>query len=198
LTLSDLSPDNISKTAKKLTGQGPNRDLAHQWYQEAEALYRKGGESEGSERTTAFQQAAIKFNQAADRWPDSALQQDALFYAGECFFFTDQYPKANEAYEKLVKAFPNNRYMDVVDQRRFAIARWWLAETDKSPESFWMLNITNPTRPWRDTRGHSLRVFDKIRLDDPTGRLADDAALAAGNAYFAQKDYMRAEEFYSD
>lgn len=198
LKLEDFSPDNIGKTTKKLTGYGPNRDRAYQLFGEAEAEYKRGAELTGSERTAAFNAAAAKFNQAAESWPDSALQQDALFYAGESFFFTDQYTKANEAYEKLVKAFPNNRHMDIVDQRRFTIAQWWLDETEKKPESWWQVNVTDQSRPWRDTRGHALRIFDKIRVDDPTGRLADDATLAAGNAQFKKGDYIRADEFYSD
>ena len=181
-----------------MAGYGPNRDKAHKLFAEAETEYKRGAEQTGQARTAAFNSAAVKFAQAAESWPDTALQQDALFYAGEAYFFTDQYTKANESYEKLVKAFPNNRHMDVVDQRRFTIAKWWLDETDKAPEQWWMLNLTDQTRPWRDTRGHALRVFDRIRVDDPTGRLADDATLAAGNAKFQRGDYVRADEFYSD
>jgi len=41
-------------------------------------------------------------------------------------------------------------------------------------------------------------VFDKIRIDDPTGKLSDDATLAAANAYFAQGDFEKADQFYTD
>ncbi len=198
LTWTDFSPDNLGKTAKKLTGYGPDREIAYQAFREAEEAYRRGLTLQGNERTAAFISAQEKFNIAADRWPDSALEQDAWFYAGECAFFTDQYPKANEYFEKLIKGYPNNRHMDIVDQRRFVIARWWVEQTDKSPESFWAFNFWDKTKPWRDTRGNAMRVYDKIRIDDPTGRLADDATLAAGNAEFSQKDYLRADDFYED
>ena len=36
---------------------------------------------------------------------------DGLFMAGESAFFADEYPLANTYYEKLVKAFPNNRLL---------------------------------------------------------------------------------------
>ena len=36
-----------------------------------------------------------------------------------------------------------------------------------------------------------MRVYDRIRLDDPTGKLADDATLALGNAYFAVGKFMK-------
>jgi len=51
----------------------------------------------------------------------------------------------------------------------------------------------------RDTKGHGLRVFDKMRtLDDPGGRLADDATLALGNEAFAAGKFYKADEYYTD
>ena len=198
LSVSDFSLSNINKTTKKLTGRGPNRDVARQAYQEADALYRRAAAAEGEERARLFTEAAPKFVQAAERWPDSALAMDAMFMAGECMFFADDYPKANDFYEKLVKAFPNNRYLDTVDQRRFTIARFWLERNKQSPEPFYYANFFDKTRPWRDIRGHGLRIFDKIRVDDPTGRLSDDATLAAGNENFAAGKFLKADEYYSD
>lgn len=183
---------------KSMIGQGPNRDVAKQLYREAEALYHEAANLQGAERTAKFAAAGAKFSEAAERWPDSALQQDALYMAGESYFFADYYVESNREYEKLVKAYPNNRYLDTVDQRRFAIAKYWLDAERKSPEPFYYVNFTNPTRPWKDRRGNGLRVFDKIRIDDPTGRLADDATLAAANEYFAERNFMKANEYYTD
>lgn len=198
LTWEDLSLDNLEKTAKKLSGQGPNRDLARKEYAAADALYREAAAAEGSARAEKFLAAAEKFELAAERWPKSALQQDALFMAGESYFFSDYYPKANTAYEMLLKEFPNNRYLDTVEQRRFSIARYWLDVTKKEPESWYAFNYFNNDRPWRDTRGNALRVYDKIRTDDPTGKFADDATLAAANEYFQAGKYLRADEYYTD
>ena len=44
---------------------------------------------------------------------------DSLYHAGECYFFADQYPQANLYYEKLIKAFPHNRYLDTEFVNRF-------------------------------------------------------------------------------
>jgi outer membrane protein assembly factor BamD (BamD/ComL family) len=123
---------------------------------------------------------------------------DAMYNAGESFFFADDYPQANLCYEKLVKAFPNNRYLDAVDKRRFAIAKYWLDLNHHSPEPLYYVNWINKTRPWRDARGHGLRVYDKIRIDDPTGKLADDATLAAGNEHFANGRFYKADDYYTD
>lgn len=195
---SDLQLENLGKTTRKITGRGPNRTVARELYQKADAQYRQAAATEGAQRNGLFTGAAPMFEEAAERWPDSALAMDALFMAGESMFFADDYTKANHYYELLIKRFPNNRYMDVVDQRRFAIARFWLETNRENPEPFYYVNFLDQTRPWKDARGNGLRVFDKIRIDDPTGRLADDATLALANEHFADGRYYKADEYYTD
>ena len=198
LEWSDFSLDNLGKTTRKLTGRGPNRDVARRLYEAADAQYRQAAETQGPERARLFADAAPQFAEAAERWPDSALAMDALFMAGESYFFADNYPQANKQYEKLVKAFPNNKYMDVVDQRRFAIAKYWLDLNHERPEPFFYVNVFDRTRPWKDAHGSGLRVYDKIRVDDPTGRFSDDATLAAANQHFSDGKFYKADEYYSD
>jgi outer membrane protein assembly factor BamD (BamD/ComL family) len=198
LTWSDLQPTQWSKAVKKATGYGPNRAIARDLYSQAEDLYKQAAAKPENERRPLFVAAGEKYVEAAERWPGSAIEQDALFMAGESYFFADYYPKANDCYEKLIKAFPNNRYLDTVDQRRFAIARYWLEENRKNPESWYAVNLWDQERPWRDTHGYALRVYDKIRVDDPTGRLADDATLAAANEHFANRKFQKADEYYTD
>jgi outer membrane protein assembly factor BamD (BamD/ComL family) len=195
---SDLSIDNLGKTTKKLSGQGPNRDIARQLYREADDLYRQAIAAGQGKKAGIFELAAAKFHAAADRWPDSALAMDALFMAGESYFFADNYPQANLAFERLVKAFPNNRYLDTVDQRRFAIAKYWIDLNRQHPEPWFYANYFSKERPWKDARGSGLRIFDKIRVDDPTGRLSDDATLAAANEHFAAGKFVKADEYYTD
>lgn len=198
LTWTDLQPQNLTKAMKKVTGNGPNRAIARDLYQQAETLYKEAAAKRENERRPQFVAAGEKYLEAADRWPGSALEQDALFMAGESYFFADYYPKATDCYERLIKAFPNNRYLDTVDQRRFSIARFWLDENRKRPDSWYAVNLWDQERPWRDTRGYALRVYDKIRVDDPTGRLADDATLAAANEHFANRKFQKADDYYSD
>ena len=194
----DLSPDNARKTYRRLTGRGPNREIANQLYEAADAEYRRAAETEGPERNRLFEAAAPKFAEAAERWPESALAMDGYFMAGESMFFSDHYAAANKHYEQLIKEFPNNRYIDIVDQRRFAIAKYWLEIERENPEPFFAVNLFDKTRPWRDTHGHGLRVYDKIRIDDPVGRLSDDATMALANENFAARKFLKADEYYSD
>jgi outer membrane protein assembly factor BamD (BamD/ComL family) len=198
-TLDDFSPSNVTKSFKKLIGKGPNKKLAAELYAQAEREYQEAVDMPpGGERTSKFLAAGGMFAQAAEYWPGSAVEMDALFMAGESNFFADHYWDAAKFYERLIKGFPNNRYLDTVDARRFAIARYWLQLDEENSEPYYYANFINETRPWRDARGHALRQYEKIRLDDPTGRLADDATLAVGNAHFKDGRFLKADESYTD
>lgn len=196
-TPGDLS-DQIKNSAKTLVGKGYSPDKARERYVEAEGQYWQAVQTQGDERKAQFLSAAKSFKNAADRWPDSALEQDALYAAGEGYFFADRYPKANDTYELLLKKYPNSKYLDLVEARRFSIAQYWLGRHREDPQSFWEFNVTDKSRPVRSSFGNAVRIFDRIRIDDPTGKLADDATLAAGNAYFRAGKYMDADNFYSD
>ena len=197
--LSGLTPDKLAQTAKKLSGQGPDREAALKLYREGDDLFRQAMAAEPPRRREVFALAAAQFVKAAERAPpQSQLAMDSLLMAAESYFFADHYTQANHYYEKLVKDFPNNRYLDQIDKRRFAIAKYWLDLNHQWPEPIYYVNWFDKSRPWRDVRGHALRVFDKIRIDDPTGRLADDATLAAANEHFASGKFYKADEYYTD
>lgn len=198
LSTPDAFSKQVTNSAKALVGKGYSPEKARERYVEAEGLYRQAAETQGDERKALFLSAADLFTNAADRWPDSALEQDALQAAGESYFFADRYPKANDAYELLLKKYPNSKYLDTVEARRFSIAQYWLGLDREDPQSFWEFNWTDKSRPVRDSFGNAVRIFDRIRIDDPTGKLADDATLAAGNAYFEDGKYLDADSFYGD
>ena len=194
----DKLPEQVEGTAKSLVGKGENPKKAREMYTEAQQTYQQATAATDDDRVELFEEAAEQFAAATQRWPESALEEDGLFMAGEGYFFADQYPEANEQYELLLDKYPNSKHLDVVESRRFSIAQFWLGMHDQDPESFWSVNVLDDTRPWRDTFGNAVRVFDRIRIDDPTGKLADDATLAAGNAYFASGRFLDADAFYTD
>ncbi|MEQ8785014.1 MAG: outer membrane protein assembly factor BamD [Pirellulaceae bacterium] len=197
--LGGLAPSQVAKSFKRLIGKEPDRKEARRLYALAEAKYREAlAAQQEQQRKALFNEAGGLFSQAAGWWPESTLEQDALFLAGESYFFGDRFPTANEQYELLLKKYPNARQLDKVEARRFSIAQFWLQLEQARPQSFFALNITDEKRPWRDAGGNAVRVFDKIRIDDPTGRLADDATLAAANAHFLKGDFARADDFYTD
>ncbi len=131
-----------------------------------------------------YEEAAKHFATAAARWPNSPLEEDALFMLAECYFFSDQYPKAEDTYEKLLKKYQYSRYVDKAVARQFAIGRYW--EQFHAAEPHWPTtpNLTDKSRPLFDTWGHALKCYDHVRLNDPTGPLADDSLMASATAYF--------------
>ena len=183
---SDLSPNNIVKNVKKAAGLGPDEGLARKLLDEGKTLYEQ----------KKYSEAAKKYKSAAGRWPDSVLEEDALFWLAECYFFADEYPKAQDAYDNLLKEYDNSRYLDTVASRLFSIGRYW--EQLEAAHAHWPVspNLTDKERPWFDTFGNALKAYETIRMKDPTGRLADDSIMATANAYFAKGRYEDAAYYY--
>lgn len=202
LKLTDFAPSQMGMTFRRLTGRGPDRKIARQRYGAGEDLYRQAVTQREKDPDANIQQlfldASDQFYEAAMRWPDSALEEDALFRAGESQFFADHYVKANYYFELLLKKYPNTRYLDLVGARRFLIAQYWLKVHDEPGFHGVGVNLTDDKLPWTDTFGHAIRVYDRMRLDDPTGKLADDATIAAANANFVAGKYDKADQYYSD
>ena len=110
---SKLAPENVWKSVKKATGNGPDENVARSSFKEGQDLFLQ----------KKYAEAAEKFKTAADRWPDTPLEEDALFMLGESQFFSDQYPKAHDTYSMLLKKHNNSRHLDIAVQREFAIGR---------------------------------------------------------------------------
>jgi outer membrane protein assembly factor BamD (BamD/ComL family) len=176
---SQLDPANMYKKMKAATGFGPDERLANGLFNEGLTLYRE----------KRFTEAAEKFKKAADRWPDSTLEEDSLFFQAESYFFADQYGKSHDTLQILFKKYQNSRYLDVAVSREFSIGRYWEQTAQKSPHWPITPNFTDKTQPWFDTFGNAMNAYTAVRLNDPTGPLADDSIMATGNAYFVKERY---------
>ena len=76
-----FSPENLGKTMKKAVGMGPNQKIGEGLFDEAEKLF----------ADKKYDKAASKFAAAADRWPNSTLEEDSMFLRAESYFFADKY-----------------------------------------------------------------------------------------------------------
>ena len=178
-----MRDSNVPKFLQGIPGMGPkpvNKDLARDSYQQADELFKKAITLKGDARKVQFRAAAKKYIEAGKNWTSSALEQDAFLMAAESYFFAEDYPKAENYYIKLLKEYPRTRYQDGVDQRRMEIGLYWL----KFKDEFYNVNFTDNKRPWNDTRSHGKRVLEKMRLDNPTGRLADDVTMELATTSF--------------
>ena len=188
---------DVPKIFRKIPGLGErtvDKDLARTTLKEANELYQAAVSSQGSDRKELFRQAAKKYNQAGKHWASSSLEQDAYFMTAESYFFAEDYPKAEDYYVKLIKDYPRTRYQDRVDQRRMEIGNYWL----QFPDKFYNINLTDKKRPLNDTENHGKRVLEKMLLDSPTGRLADDVTMDIANTEFKRENWNEALDRYRD
>jgi outer membrane protein assembly factor BamD (BamD/ComL family) len=183
---SDLDPENIYKNVKAATGFGPDKKIAQQLYKEGDELY----------RAKRYADAAAKFKSAAGRWPDSTLEENALFYQAESYFFADNYPDAHDTFAVLLKKYDNTRHLDKVVLREFTIGQYWEKLQDASPHWPVTPNVTDKSRPLFDTFGNAIKAYETVALHDPTGPLADDSLMAIANGYFVRGRYQDAVDYY--
>ena len=199
LLLDDLSPGNLSTTLAVRTTYKEDRPAAEAAYEKGQQLYNQAlamldANPDGTDHIDSFKQAANEFRLAAGKFPDSQLEHDALYFEGEAFFFANHYVQANRAFENLITRYSGSRYLDKAEARRFSIAEYWLKLADDGAK----VAFNDPSRPRSGLATEAQRIFHRIRLDDPTGKLADDATLALANAYFKTEKWIDAAETYED
>ncbi len=181
-----------------VTGKNENLPLAKQRYQQGDALFRQATAEPKDKRVDLFAKAAKRFKTAGDAAPGSGLHQDALFMQGESLFFANDLNGARDAFETLQKEFPRNRHSDRAAARLFSIGQYWIAVSKAGGDSWYKLNLFDSKLPMRDADAHAVRVLDQIRFDDPTGKLADDATMAAAVEHLRNQRYEQADEFLTD
>lgn len=184
--ISHLAPDYTWKKVKEAVGWGPDEKLANEAYERGQALF----------RNKKYEEAAKEFYTATWRWPESTMEEDAMFLMGESYFFSDHYGTAQDTYTNLLKAHDNTRYLDTVVARLFAIGTFW-EQLDLKSHSWPMTpNMTDKTQPLFDTIGNALACYSLVWTHDPTGPLADAALFRVANAHFRRGEWEDAADHY--
>ena len=201
------TPPSLLDSTKKSTKSVVNfmigreqEDLnrAQRFYREGDQVFRQAQRLKPASRASIFADAAKLFQKSAEAAEGAALQQDAMFMHAESLFFANRLTQAAKVYEKLQKDYPRNRHNDRVSARLFSISKYWIDTVKANEDKWFTLNLTDPKRPRLDADGHAIRVLDQIRYDDPTGRLADDATMAAAAEHIRQGRFEKADEFLTD
>lgn len=169
--------------------------------------------------------AALKsYKKIAKKYEESSIGEEAWFKVGECHFAMQQYPEAQDAYDKLFKDYPSTRYVADSSRRLFTIAKLWMEVSD--PETHGNIktvsdskvvedvetaakpsagvsarhalvpNLMDKRRPVFDTGGRARKALKAIWLNDPTGPLADDALMLTASHYFRQGNYLEADRYF--
>lgn len=203
LRVEDFSPENLPKTFRKVTGQGPDKADAQKYFAQGKSVYRKAvalWRDPGTRQEAAgvFLDAISDLETAAERWPDSSIEEEAMFMVAECYFFGNNFNKAEDRYEALLKLYPSTSFLDKVQSHRFSIAKYWIEVGESQNKTIPTVNMTDKKLPTVSPAAAGRRVLDKIRLDDPTGKLADDATMALGRSLFNDRYYFQSAETFSD
>ena len=167
-------------------GWGPDHGLAREAYDQRQALY----------NAKNYDEAAKEFYTASWRWPDSTMEEDAMFLEGESYFFSDHYANAQDSYINLLKKHDNTRYLDTVVARLFAIATYWEQLDLQSHRWPVVPNPTDKTQPWFDTFGNALAAYSAVWTHDERGPYADAALMRVANAHFRRGEWEDAAEHY--
>ncbi|MDR2171825.1 MAG: hypothetical protein LBP59_16905 [Planctomycetaceae bacterium] len=213
-----LDPANFYKQILDKTGLGVNEEKAKKYMQEGRDILLKIKEKsdvtaakqtlinqldktqpkstkEQIEQERLYYAAGKNFAKAAKHLPDSLLQEDALFMAGESFFFSGYYKSALsifsvsafEAYHDLMSKYKHSKHLDIVAQRLFLMARYWEAADRKRK---WRgINLNDKTIPVVDAFGYAQKAYEMIFINDPNNPLADDAVMAIASAHLARGRY---------
>ena len=185
-SLGEYSPSRIYDAATQVVTGKANEEAGRVLYREAQGHFQR----------QQYAAAGGKFATAAKRFPDSPLEEDALFFVAESEYFNDRWPQADEAYATLVKKYTNTRHLDQVSRRRFAIAKFWETEHQRNPKWAFAPNFFNSKMPRFDPGGRALRTYEGIMNTDTRSELADTAIMAVGDALFADKRFEEADFRY--
>lgn len=178
--------DKIKKGCLKIVNLDPDEQAAMDAFAKGVELFDSG----------QFTEAAKELWYAYFRWPDSPLQEDALYLRAEAFFFANQYASSRSMYETLLKKYPSTRYLDRVSPRLFAIARYWDLLDQQNNYVKIAPNMMDKQRPLTDTAGHAIKVYRLIAMHDPKGHWADHSLMAAANACYMRNMYTEAADLY--
>lgn len=198
IVLDDLSPSQILTTIEARMG-GADPEMSRKYFREAKTLYNSAiakmdADPDGTSYQEDFSEAARLFRLAASTGADTEIEEDSFYFAGESYFFSDRYVQANREFEKLIAAYGGTRHIDQAELRRYSIAVYWLELADATT----LPNLIDAKRPKVGLANEGRRVLNRIRIDDPTGQFADDAAFALGKSFLKSGDYLDAADAFED
>jgi outer membrane protein assembly factor BamD (BamD/ComL family) len=161
-------------------------------------------EAELQSALTLFQQG--KFDEAEKAYAKIAKDrkstpwgETAQYYLAETQYQSGKFVDAHDSFEKLHADYPVTDYLDKLVSREYAIAQLWMQQDDPNAPKDKVLpwyGRFDGRLPIIDTQGYALKALEHVRHNDPTGPLADDAALQIAEYYVKHRDYESASLYY--
>jgi tetratricopeptide (TPR) repeat protein len=161
--------------------------------------------------------AAESFKKAAGISSPFWLKAHGLYEAGETYFQMRDWNAAIQAFDELLQAVPDTRFLPQA-LLRTAEAYFQANDFDKAKSaleklqsearakgfasrwanmaSYWEIRLTEQSGDITQTVGEYQRLYDRTKGTDP--KVANSCALRIGLAYIKQKDFAKARRFYEE
>jgi len=141
-------------------------------YKEAkQARKERQGENPSAPELKKYDETIEKASKILEVYPDSKYVDDALFILGECFYYKQDYVRAQRKFQELITYFPESDY--------FGRARLWLAKSNLRLEDY------NSTK---------VILSDLLKSEKLDERVRTESQLLLGESLFSQQLYPEAEQ----
>ena len=185
-----LDPTRAFGKIRDWMGLGPDENKAKASMEKGREILLSNPELKDQKKSL---EAAKHFVEAAKRFPDSVLEEDALHLAGECYFFADDYYNAFLMYQKLLIKYQHSKHVDNAVRRLFGVAQYWERESERSRLLF--NRMSNKSLPQYDTFGFAKKAYETIFIYDPNGPVSDSALMALATAYLKRGRFQGDDNF---
>jgi TolA-binding protein len=195
LLLVCVGTNSVQSWAQISTPYGPGAGSVHR----APTLS-AGGEFESAPtlfRQGKFAEAERQFAWIAAVRTGTTWGERSQFYLAECQYQQKKYVEALQSFERLHTDYPATDYLDKLVRREYEIAQLWVTwgkptlRTAKNRRHHF-----DQGPPEADTRGLAFRALAAVWHNDPTGPLADQAAIKIADYYMANREYKAAATCY--
>ncbi len=146
-----------------------------------------------------FEEAEKQFTKIAKDRKGSTWGENASWYLAESQFQRKAYTKASDSYMKLYNEYPATNYKEKLVRREYELAQIWLSQSDpKLPaeKKLPLLAHFDGRLPLIDVQGSGIKELEHVRFNDPTGPLAEQAAIDLADFYYKHEDYETASVYY--
>ena len=123
-----------------------------------------------------------------NRHPDDPACEEAMLLAGEAEMGAGRYYQAYEAFERMLNAYPNGRFLERALLREMDVANAFLAGKKRIVAKVFRL-------PARD---EGLTILRRIAEHAPGSVVAEKALLRIGEYHAARGEYAEASEAYDN
>jgi hypothetical protein len=183
------APTNLQNPSDQLL-QAPPKLQFEREFQSAPELFRLGRFAE-AERQFAWIAAVRRGTSWGER---------GQYYLAECQYLQKKYVAALKNFERLHTEYPMTDYRDKLVNREYEIAQLWLAQADPGiPAEKKLPGIArvDGRLPLFGTRTWALHALERVRFNDPTGPLADDATIQIADYYMRRREFDIAALYYA-